>query len=384
MDFLNSAYIHSIIYVSDEVPPEVLEAWGDKPTTVVTSDRSQEFQRELLRSDLETLKGKYEHHLIVLMDAAWTDYEPVFSRTLFLSAQPKLVVMASSLNDGDLLPLLNLARGNDRLPLLFDHTKIEVALRGYVRIAPTPPQRIYVTPLFNPFDPYPVHSEGSTALTKMLFAVRTPCDTMRSFFNFNGALLFCCNTEVKKKDLVRFFVCNGFQPYQDHGLQRGDTVVYVACTKDTTVFQVDQLHAVEPPENLGQAMALARPRSRVLSVYLYVPYTNPFEEPPELKAYRETLGFYIKQAEWLRKKPATLYDAIAGLFVHNPVWSRGALVNRVQSIMPGELRGDILNEMQFLIEEKFVLVDVFEREGYLVSSENMFIYQPFRVPTDPQ
>ena len=385
MNFLTSAYIHSLIYVSDDEPYEVLKAWGDKPTTIVTADRSQEFQQELMRSDLETLKAKYDGgHLIVLMDAAWADYEPVFSRTLFLATQPKLVVMASSLNDCDLLPLLNLARGNDRLPLLFDHTQIDVALRGYVRFAPTPSQRRYVTPLFDPFDPYPVHVEESTLFTKMLFPVRTPCDTITSFFNFNGALLFCCNTEVKKKDLVRLFVCNGFQPYHDKGLKRGETVVYVACPKDRTVVQVDQLHVVDPPENLAQAMAMAQPKSRVLSVYLYVPYTNPFEEPPELKAYRETLGSYTKQIEWLKKKPKTLYDVIAGLFVHNPLWSRGALVAQVQSIMPGVLRADILREMQFLIQENFVLVDIFEREGYLVFSENMFIYQPFLFLTEPE
>ena len=382
MNFLNSSYIHSLVYVSDEVPNAILHAWGDKPRTIVTPERSQEFQQELMQADLDGLKQKYDgNHLLILTDAAWVDYEPVFSRTLFLCAQPKLLVMASSLNDCDLLPLVNLVRANDRLPMLFDHTRIDVAIRGHVLCDSAPSQRNYATPMFNPFDPYPVHVSESTAFTKMLFAVKSPTETIASFLNFNGSLLFSCNTETKKNELLRFFKCNGFDPNQDTGLKRADTVVYVCSAKDLTAVRVDQLHVVEPPENIARTMAQAK--SKALTIYLYVPYSNPFEEPAELRAYRATLGQYVRQTDLFVRKPKTLYDVIAGLFVHNPLWSRAALVAMVQSIMPGALRNDILREMYFLIQESFVLVDVFGREGYLVLSDNLFIYQPFLfLPTD--
>lgn len=383
MNFLNSSLIHSLIYVSNEVPTEALHAWGDKPRTIVTPERSQEFQHELMQADLDAVKLKYDgNHLLILTDAAWVDYEPVFSRTLFLCAQPKLLVMVSSLNDCDLLPLVNLVRANDRLPMLFDHTRMEVAVRGHVLCDPAPSPRNYAAPMFNPFDPYPVHSDESTAFTKMLFPIKSQSETIASFLNFNGSLLFSCNTEMKKNELLRFFKCNGFNPTQDHGWKRADTMVYVSSAKDLLPVKVDQLHVVEPPENVARTMAQAK--SAALTVYLYVPYSNPFEEPPELRAYRSTLGKYVRQADLFVRKPKTLYDAIAGLFVHNPLWSRAALVAMVQLIMPGALRADILKEMYFLIQEHFVLVDVFGREGYLVLSDNMFIFQPFLFSaTDP-
>ena len=383
MNFLTSKEIHGLVYVFDGPPDKVLDVWGDKPRTIVTPECSQEFQQELMHTDLETLKQKYDgNHLLVLTDAAWVDYEPVFSRTLSLCAQPKLLVMVSSLNDGDLLPLVNLVRANDRLPMLFDHTRIDLAIRGHVLCDTTLSSRHYATPLFNPFDPYTVHLSESTAFTKLLFAVRSQSETIASFLNFNGSLLFSCNTEMKKNELLRYFKCNGFIA-QGQGLKRADTVVYVCSPKDLSSVRVDQLHVVEPPENIARTMAQAR--STALTVYFYVLYSNPFEEPPELRAYRSTLGRFVRQHEWFKRKPKTIYDAIAGLFMHNPLWSRASLVAMVQLIMPGALRADILREMYFLIQENFVLVDMFEREGYLVLSENMFIYQPFLfLPTDSQ
>jgi hypothetical protein len=375
MNFLNSAYIHGIVYIHEGATNPVIEAWGDRPITIVTPERSQEFQQELIGSDLETLKEKYtKDHLIVLTDAAWVDYDPVFSRTLFVCTQPKLLVMASSLNDCDLLPLLNLVRANDRLPMLFDHAQIEVALRGHV-FWNREETRKYAEPLFNPFEPYPIYLKEPTDFTKLLYPVRSLWDTLTSFFDFNGSMLFACGSDSKKKEVTRFFRCNGFTPLQDAGLKRNNTTVYITCQTESTVHQVQQLHVVDPPENL--ARTLAKAKSRSLTVHLYVPYSNPFEEPLELKSYRMSLGRNLRQREWMNPPPLTLFAILSGFFVHNPLWTRAAIVAMAQQFAPGLPRDAIIEELDFMVQSRLIVVDAFEREGYLVFSENMYIYQPF-------
>jgi hypothetical protein len=383
MNFLTSAHVHSLLYIHEGPPTKILEAWGGKPVTVVTPENSREFQQELMRTDLNVLKEKYNRdHLLVLTDAAWVDYEPVFDRSLFMGARPKLLVLLSNIYDADLVPLVNLVRANDGLPLLFDHARIEVALRGHALWdRGQDEQRIYAAPLFNPFDPYPVYLKEDTAeFTKLVYAVRSPWETIATFFDFNGSMLFACSSEAKKKEVVRFLRCNGFTfTAKDPGLlKRNDTCVYVSngSAQEWSSRQVHQLHVIDPPENLARTMAEAKSKS--LTVYLYVPFSNPFEEPQELKAYRTTLGRCMRQRQWFEPKPElTLFDVVSGLFVHNPLWTRAALVAMVCHINPEMERAVLLEEMELIIENKMVLVDVFGREGYLVFCENMFIFQPF-------
>ena len=375
MNFLESPHIHGIVYIHDGPTNPVIEAWGDRPITVVTPERSQEFQQELLRSDEETLRQKYNNtHLIVLTDAAWVDYEPVFSRTIFYCTQPKLLVMASSLNDCDLLPLLNLVRANDRLPLLFDRTQIEVALRGHVYWN-REETRKYATSLFNPFEPYPIYLTETTEFTKLLYAVRSIWETMASFFDFNGSIMVECGSDARKKEVARYFRCNGFVPLAENGLKRNNTTVYVTCQTEPTAHQVQQLHVVDPPDNL--ARTLAKAKSRSLTIYLYVPYSNPFEEPSELKAYRHSLGRNLRQKAWMDPQPLTLFEVLSGFFMHNPLWTRAAIVAMAQQFAPGLPRDDILKELEFMVQTRLVVVDAFDREGFVVFSENMYIYQPF-------
>jgi hypothetical protein len=147
--------------------------------------------------------------------------------------------------------------------------------------------------------------------------------------------------------------------------------------------QVHQLHVVDPPDNLARTMAQAKCKAKSLTVYLYVPYSSPFEEPKELKTYRSNFGTFMEQKSWFKPlQDLTLFEIVSGLFVHNPLWTRAALVAMVLLIAPDIERKLLLDEMAFIVREKLVVVDVFGREGYLVFSENMFIYQPFVAASD--
>jgi hypothetical protein len=343
----------------------------------VTAETSHTFLQELLHTDLETLQHTYtKDHLLVLTDVAWTDYETVFSRTLFLCAQPKLLLQLASSKDADLLPLLNLVRANDRLPTLFDTSHIEVAARGHVLVSKEKPSRTYAAPVFDPYDPYPIYLEETTsAFTKLLFPVKSVWETISTTFNYNGAVLFVCSSEKKKKDVERFFRCNGFVAKGD-GFARNDTFVYIfSCFAPFKKVAVGMVHFVDPPEKIACCVAQAQGAT---TLYLYVPYATPFDEPSELRAYRMMLGNYVKQEWWLHDldRKFSVTEILVGLFVHNPLWTRGALFGMAQNISSGISWKTLQEEMQRIVETHHTVVDMFERPGHIVFSDNMYIYQP--------
>jgi len=387
MNFLHSKHIHSLLFVSDDPEPEkvngYIKTWGNKPCTIVTLKNSEAFQQELLQTEPYVLQQKYNDHLLVLTDAAWTDYTFLFQHMLYPFAQPKLLVLLLSEYDADLLPLLNLIRGNDRLPLLFDRTKIEEAMLGHIEFNSSNKNknsRKYQSALFDPFDPYPIAVAETTEFTSLLYAVTSVEETVATFFNYNGSILFHCNSKTKKKTLELLFRYNGFVVNQEGYLQKSFTKVYIYCAESKTDIEnvlynnIDQLHVVEPPEQLARCIALLK--KRPLTVYLYVPVTTPFEESAALNSYRTTFGKYVNQSKLASFKLNGITETILSLFIHNPVWPRAALVSRVQITNPLVQRSEIIAEIGRIIKDKTSLFDIFGTEGYVVVSENVYYFQP--------
>ena len=139
------------------------EIVGSHPLATISL---QAFVKKLLHSTKEEIEETYNSgHTLILTDAAWENYELVFSRTLFLHGRGKLVVAATSPFDSELLPLVNLVRLYDRAPPLLEPKDLTVGSRGYVRWNKAS-VRCYPTLEYNPFDPYPClqHSSDFTWL----------------------------------------------------------------------------------------------------------------------------------------------------------------------------------------------------------------------------
>ena len=379
--FLTSSYVHSLIYVgyNAEKDKNIKKIWGEKQTTVVSAETSQSFFHELLSSDSATLKSKYDHtHLLVLNDVSWIDYEQVLSRTLFLYAQPKLMLCIPSLYDGNLLTITNLARSNDRLPLLFDAVCLKEATRGYIYFKSGKNNRIYTSTVFNPFDPYPANINISTEFTTFLYSIKSTWSTIAQSLNFKGSLLLSCNTDNKKQEIIRFIKSKGFKLISACTYQQNNTTVYVSSSIEFKRFKVDELHIIEPVDSLAQTLSQAKNPNVI--TYLYVPYVGPFEESIELHYYRKNLGSYLEEARYIESdedvQNVALTDILKGLFLHNAIWYRPVLLSTVQCISNKFERMAILEELESIIKNKIIVTDLFGTRGHVVFSENSYIFQP--------
>lgn len=381
MYFLTSSYIHSLIYVGNngEKNKDIKKIWGEKQITVVSAETSQSFFHELLSSDSGLLKSKYDHtHLLVLNDVSWIDYDQVLSRTLFIHAQPKLMLCIPSLYDGNLLAITNLARSNDGLPLLFDTACLKEATRGYIFFKSAKNNRMYASTAFNPFDPYPVNIDISTEFTTFLYGTKTIWSSISQSLNFKGSLLLSCNTENKKQEIIRFVVSKGFKLISFDTYKQNNTTVYVSSSTEFKRFKVDELHIIEPVDSLAQT--LSQVKNPNVTTYLYVPYLGPFEESTELHYYRKNIGSYLEEARCIESNEdlqnVALTDVVKGLFLHNAIWHRPVLLSTVQCISNKFERMAILDELESLIKKKENVTDLFGTRGHVVFSENSYIFQP--------
>jgi len=338
----------------------VLSEWGDQPHTLVNSvETSTAFQQEMMSST--SLAASFlSNHLIILCDAEWTDYEPILSRTLFKEARPILVVVAACPCDSDMLPLVNLVRANERLSLLTPQT-LAVGCRGFVRWDAASFRR-YHCPAYNPFDPYPCAAINTTFVSKVC-PVPFPVDYFESQLNRSVTLLVK-GGEAIKKEVKRMLVQRGFQVEKGAYVKDNNATIMFECNQ-----KVDEIHVLEPSPSLAKEL-YGTPSDALL--VLYVAYRTPFEEPVDLKAYRQTFGKYVAQTEALTMP--SLEDVVTGFFVTDPCWNVQRIISMTLRIFPDLPRTAIVEELARLVKMKRVIVDQFGTEGIVVRFLDDFFY----------
>jgi hypothetical protein len=156
----------------------------------------------------------------------------------------------------------------------------------------------------------------------------------------------------------------------DDGYARDDTKVVVALHAATPLYaKADELHLLDPPENLAQATfhGVGSPH---LTVFLYVESSEPFGEPPDLKAYRKTLYPSCLQAERLVYVEPTLDELIKGLFVFHPVLERDDIPLHIKKIKSTSKK-DVLERLDVVLKNE-KLTDQFGVTGCVVRYKHLY------------
>ena len=350
---------------------KICEIVGSHPLATVSF---QTFVKKLLHSTKEEIETTYKKgHVLVLTDAPWENYEPVFSRTLNLHGQGQLVVAAASPFDSELLPLINLVRLFDRAPPLFETKDLTAGSRGYVQWNKTS-FRCYPKLEYNPFHPYPCFQHSSD-FTWKLWPVLDTWQDLTPRLTGKRRILLLTSVERKKSWLTSLLTKKGFQPLNNLFV-RGET--QVGFEFDLIGEYIDQLHVLDPPNNLAFAMRSItfQKRKRKVEVFLHVSYATPFEEPLDLARYRATLAVFLAQANLLEETMPPLQDIVAGLFVHHPFLHRDQLVCKVKSIVPAESKRTILETVDSIVATKKTVEDQFGTEGFIAKHKFEYFFNP--------
>jgi hypothetical protein len=381
MDILNN-YNKSILLFDDRYPewlnptsfPSTVRVTvvGNAPFTTTSSET---FLQSLLNSSKETLETTYtEAHWVFLTDAQWVDYEPVLTRTLFVHGNCKLVVLALSPYDSDMMPLVNLVRANERAPVMYDQEQLYMGLKGYaVWNQRGDCRRKYAAPPHNPF-----------------FAIRDlvwPVTDSWSFLKHHLPQTAGHHVIVASKQTLGAFELKmkeeGFQRFDMNTFKKAkSTVTFYQPSKKNNTFYDDltEIHVVDPPENIASTLFHCTAFSKSTTVYLHVPYTNPFEEHPYIHRYRATVETYFRRCDEhfcsVLPLDARVRETIESLFYFYPVLHRDETTAVAQRQCPDASKSQILCELDAYCASKMTIKDVFHTNGTIKRSGDNYYFYP--------
>jgi hypothetical protein len=326
---------------------------GDIPCATTSSTA---FLSGLITASKEQIEAEYDDtRWVFLTDAQWVDYDPVLSRTLFKHGHCKLVVAALSPHGADVLPLVNLVRSNERCPLVLDRAHLAVGMRGFVVWKQETLRWSYAVPPHTPFD------------ADHVWPVFDPWTFLKQHLLDHDAL--SCAVVVAPNNVAPFknrLASEGFRMSGD-AFRRGACSVRLTSSSRSFLTDVQELHVVDPPENLASLLFHSSVVNRTpLTVYLYVATKSPLEEPPQLQGYRPLFD--------QQPVTSTVRDAVLGLFVLYPMHHRYAVLHAVQAVHPEASKREILDELDDVCARKCTLLDQFGTEGTIVRSGDDYFF----------